>query len=106
MDCVNKLLPYPEGAQAVPAGREALLQENAILSRELGRVQQRCSDLLQEQGEQIRQLQTELMQARARCVIQESRIAYLQSDLKHLKMATGPYSNTSLRHWWYSHFCN
>ena len=71
----NKLLQYPEGALAVPAAWETLLQENAILSRELGRVQQRCTHLLQEQSEQIRHLQTKLMQARAKDVIQESRIA-------------------------------
>ncbi len=60
--------------------------------------------LLQEQREQIRHLQAELMQARAKVIIQESRIAYLQNDLRNLKVANGHNSTTSLRHWWLGHF--
>ena len=104
MYCVNKLLQYPEGVPAMPTSCESLLQENAILSRELGRAQQRCGHLLQEQAEQIRHLQTELMQTRARNVIQESRIAYLQNDLKNLKVTSERDSSTSLRQWWRKHF--
>jgi hypothetical protein len=60
--------------------------------------------LLQEQREQIRHLQAELMQARAKVIIQVSRIAYLQNDLHNLKVVPDRDSSNSLRQWWCSHF--
>lgn len=88
---------------------EALLEENAILSRALGRVQQRSSQVCQDQARQIADLQKRLMQAQARIVIQASRIAYLQADSQALQAAHSLHDESGnpgkrLRDWWHAHF--
>lgn len=63
----------------------ALMDENAILSRELGKVQTRSTRLLSDKNGEIERLHVQLMQLRAEGVAKDSRLAFLSEDLAALK---------------------
>ena len=63
----------------------ALLEENAILARELGKVQERSTRLISEKSSEIERLSSRLMQVRAESVGKDSCIAFLSEDLAVLK---------------------
>ncbi|MDH4450881.1 MAG: DUF2325 domain-containing protein [Rhodoferax sp.] len=63
----------------------ALMNENAILSRELGRVQTRSTRLLSDKNGEIERLNAQLMQLRAEGVTKDSRLAFLVEDMAALK---------------------
>jgi len=63
----------------------ALLDENAILARELGKVQERSTRLLTEKSSEIERLTVQLVQLRAENVAKDSRIAFLSEDMAALK---------------------
>lgn len=64
---------------------QALIKENAVLGRELGKAQERCTRVVTEKSAEIEQLHAQLMRQRALAVGQESQIAFLQQDLEQLK---------------------
>lgn len=63
----------------------AVLDENAVLARELGKVQERSTRLLAEKSSEIERLGTQLVRLRAGDIAKDSRIAFLQEDLAGLK---------------------
>ena len=63
----------------------AVLDENAVLTRELGRVQERSTRLLAEKSAEIARLTTLHMRVQAENISKESRIAFLSEDLATLK---------------------
>lgn len=64
---------------------DALCQENAVLSRELGKVQERITRVIAQKTAEIERLQGDLMQARAAAIAKDSRIAYMAQDLQALQ---------------------
>ncbi|QJC57136.1 hypothetical protein HC248_02452 [Polaromonas vacuolata] len=66
----------------------ALLNENAILARELAKVQARSTRLLAEKSREAERLQLELMQMRAELAGKDCRIVFLSENLIKLKSAT------------------
>jgi len=64
---------------------EALMQENATLLRELGKVQERCTRLVTEKTQELERLRQELMQARAALLCRDTTIACLRSDLAEVR---------------------
>lgn len=64
---------------------QALSRENAVLTQELGKVQERCTRVITEKSNEIEHLHTELVQARAHAIGQASRITFLQQDVERLK---------------------
>lgn len=73
------------GARADIAKSNALLEENAVLARELGKVQKRCTRLLTEKSNEIEQLSAQLMQARSENIRKENTIVLLRADLDALQ---------------------
>ncbi|MFZ6657791.1 DUF2325 domain-containing protein [Undibacterium sp. TJN19] len=67
----------------------ALVEENALLTRELARVQERSTRLMTEKANEIERLNTLLVQVRAESIGKDSGIAFLSADLVALK-ATMP----------------
>lgn len=65
----------------------ALLEENAILARELGKVQERSTRLITGKSIDIERLSAQLMKLRAELVGKDSRIVFLSEDLTGLKAA-------------------
>lgn len=63
----------------------AVLEENALLTREIARQQERQTRHMQEKTLEIDKLQQSLVQLRAECIGKESIIAYLNTDLQALK---------------------
>lgn len=63
----------------------ALVEENAVLGRELARVQERSNRLMQEKVQEIAKLEKILLQLRAENIGKESVIFYLNSDIYTLK---------------------
>jgi len=63
----------------------AVLEENAILGREIARQQERHTRFVQEKTHEIEQLQQHIVQLRADSIGKESVIAYLSADLQALK---------------------
>lgn len=63
----------------------ALLEENVILTRELGRVQGRLTRLTTDKTAEIAQLQAQLAQARAQIIAKDSSITLLTEGLQTLK---------------------
>ena len=74
----------------------ALHSENAVLARELGRVQTRSTRFMADKTHEIQQLNEQLVQMRGESINKDSRIAYLFADLSTLKDAI-PDLETSLR---------
>jgi hypothetical protein len=62
-----------------------ILEENAILGREMARQQERHTRYTQEKTQEIQQLQQTIVQLRAENIGKESAIAYLNTDLQALK---------------------
>ncbi len=80
-----------------------VLEENAILTRELARHQERHTRHMQEKAQEIEKLQRHIVQLRAENIGKESTIAYLNADLLALKNmnleSSQPTNNhQSLRH--------
>jgi hypothetical protein len=73
-----------------------LQAENAVLARELGRVQARSTRFMADKSHEIQQLTTELVQVRAENISKDHRLAFLSADLDALK-ATMPGLESSLR---------
>ncbi|MEQ1813145.1 MAG: DUF2325 domain-containing protein [Candidatus Nitrotoga sp.] len=67
------------------AQSNVLLEENAVLARELGRVQERCTRLLTEKSGEIAQLNAQLMQIRSENIGKENTIVLLRADLAALQ---------------------
>lgn len=63
----------------------AVLEENAMLTRELARHQVRYTRFSQEKSQELELLQKQLTQLRAEVIGKDSLITYLQSDLQQLK---------------------
>ncbi|MDP3651438.1 MAG: DUF2325 domain-containing protein [Rhodoferax sp.] len=63
----------------------ALLGENAVLTRELGKVQERSTRLISEKSAEIERLGAQLVRARAESIGKDSRIAFLSEDLAAIK---------------------
>ncbi len=66
---------------------EALLDENAVLTRELAGAQQRCTRQTEEHARRTDVLQSLVMQMRAQLMVRDTSIAALQSDLQTLEGA-------------------
>ena len=65
----------------------ALLEENAVLGREMGRHQERHARLMQEKTTEVDKLQQQIVQLRAENIGKDSVIAYLTNDLQQLREA-------------------
>lgn len=63
----------------------ALLEKNAILTRELGRVQERNTRLMADKSSEVERLNAQLMQVRAEQIAKDTSIAFLSEDLMALK---------------------
>ncbi|MES2584496.1 MAG: DUF2325 domain-containing protein [Pseudomonadota bacterium] len=74
----------------------AVLDENAVLTRELGRAQERSTRLLAERATEIARLSALHMRVQADNISKESRIAFLSEDLAALK-ASNPALDASTR---------
>ncbi len=66
---------------------QALAHENGVLAAELGRAQQRSTQLIAERDRRIEELQSQQMRARAELVLRDSRLAALQGELDTLHAA-------------------
>jgi len=66
---------------------ENLIDENAVLARELGAAQQRCTRQADEQHQRIEQQQTQIVQLRAQLIGRDTTIATLREDLQTLEAA-------------------
>jgi hypothetical protein len=66
----------------------ALAHENAVLTRELGKVQERISRVMTQKTAEMEGLHTELMRLRAEGIAKDSRIAFLSQDLAKLRQPT------------------
>lgn len=62
---------------------QALLHENRVLARALGKAQERCTRAMAAQIVEIDRLQARLMQQQARFIVQTSRQAFQVRDLAH-----------------------
>lgn len=69
------------GVRTDIAKTHALLNENAVLSRELGRAQERCTRVIVERSGEMERLTAEAAQLRAECAGKDSRIACLCEQL-------------------------
>jgi hypothetical protein len=83
------MLQHQAGANArIDVARfTAVLDENAVLTRELGRTQERSTRLLADKSVEIARLVTLNMRVQADNISKESRIAFLSEDLAALKAA-------------------
>jgi hypothetical protein len=64
----------------------ALADENGVLVRELGKVQERITRAMSEKASEIGQLQTELAQARAEVIVKDNHIGFLAQELDTLRL--------------------
>ena len=74
----------------------AVLDENAVLARELGRTQERSTRLLAEKSSEIAHISMLHLRAQADNIAKESRIGFLAEDLAALK-ASNPSIETTAR---------
>jgi hypothetical protein len=65
-----------------------VMEENAILSRELGKIQERSTRMMQEKTQEIEKLNEQLTQQRAENINKESALAFLREDMQKLKAAS------------------
>ncbi|MDR7305026.1 DUF2325 domain-containing protein [Rhodoferax saidenbachensis] len=65
----------------------ALAEENAVLTRELGKVQERITRVISQKTADIERLQAQLLQARADAIAKDSRINFLSLDLEALQVS-------------------
>lgn len=66
---------------------QSLPDEFLVLSRQLGRAQQRCSDVLAAQAAQVEALQADVVRLRAAVVVRDTRLALLHEELNQLRSA-------------------
>lgn len=73
---------------------DSIVREHSVLLNEYGRVQNRCSELVARQVDQIEALQTELARARAEVVrlradviVRDTELAYVREDMAALEAA-------------------
>ena len=92
------MLQHQAGANArIDVARfTAVLDENAVLTRELGRAQERSTRLLAEKSAEITRLTTLHMRVQADNISKESHIAFLIEDLAALR-ASNPALDASTR---------
>ncbi len=64
---------------------EALSRENAVLARELGAAQQRCTRIAQEQARRIEQLQSQAIQLRAELIGRDTLVVQVRESLDELR---------------------
>lgn len=81
------MLQHQAGAatRADLARLDALLHENAVLARELGKLQERTTRLLAEKSASVKATAAELVQVRGDIISKESVIAFLRADLGELR---------------------
>lgn len=63
----------------------AVSNENVVLTRELGKVQERISRVMAQKAQELERAQSDLMQARADGIAKDSRIAFLLQDLEAVR---------------------
>ena len=63
----------------------ALAEENAVLGRELGKVQERITRVMAQKTADIERLNAELVQVRAEAIAKDSRIVFMAQDLEALQ---------------------
>lgn len=73
------------GVRLEMARFNALAEENAVLGRELGKVQERITRVMAQKTAELERLQSELLQARAECIAKDSRMAFMAQDLEALQ---------------------
>lgn len=73
------------GVRLEMARFQALVEENGVLGRELGRVQERITRVVAERSSTIEHLQSQLLQARAAVLAKDSHIVFLQQDMHALQ---------------------
>jgi ribosomal protein S6 len=64
---------------------KAVIAENAVLSRELGRVQERITKVLTEKSAEIEKLKTAQMQSLGKIISKDSQISFITADLASFK---------------------
>ncbi len=64
---------------------KAVVAENAVLARELGRVQERVTRVLAEKSAEIEKLKTAQMQSQGQIISKYSQIAFISADLASFK---------------------
>ncbi len=74
-----------EMLQADSTNLELLFKENAVLTKELGKVQERSTRMLADRNSEIKRLNAQLMQLRAESLAKDSRLAFLSEDMGALK---------------------
>jgi hypothetical protein len=72
---------------------KAVMHENAVLARELGRVQERSTRLITEKAGEVERLNALLVQARAESMGKDSRIAFVSEDLAVLRASIPEYES-------------
>lgn len=65
----------------------ALAEENAVLGRELGKVQERITRVMAQKHAELERLQATLVQARAEAIRKDSRLAFMAEDLENLRQS-------------------
>ena len=73
----------------------ALVDENAMLTRELGKVQERSTRLLSERHIEIERLNAQIVQLRADNLTKGSRLAFLSEDLLAVKASIPGFETTA-----------
>ncbi|MBX9817749.1 MAG: DUF2325 domain-containing protein [Burkholderiaceae bacterium] len=73
------------GVRLEMARFNALAEENAVLGRELGKVQERITRVMAQKTADMERLQSELLQARAESIAKDSRMAFMAQDLEALQ---------------------
>jgi hypothetical protein len=93
------MLQHQAGAAArVELSRfNAVVSENAILARELGRVQERCTRLLEDRTREIEALRAEALRLRALIAGRDARIDSLNRDLDALKSSPPGFEDSTRR---------
>jgi hypothetical protein len=93
------MLQHQAGAAArVEVSRfNAVVAENGILARELGRVQERCTRLLEDRTRQIEALRAEALHLRALIAGRDARIANLNRELDATKSSPPGFEDSTRR---------
>jgi hypothetical protein len=73
------------GVRLEMAKFNALAEENGVLARELGKVQERITRVMAQKATEMEQLQAQLQQARAEGIAKDGRIAAMAHDLETLQ---------------------
>ena len=73
------------GVRLEMARFNALAEENAVLGRELGKVQERITRVMAQKAADMERLQSELLQARAESIGKDSRMVFMAQELEDLQ---------------------